>query len=108
MNFFKIIMSFLRDEHYRELLFISGTAVITGTIVFHLLEGWTWLDSLYFSLVTLTTVGYGDFSPQTSEGKIFAMIYIVVGVGIILNFIQVIFDHFKEERQIIKNNKEEK
>lgn len=102
MHFFKIISNFIKDENYRELLLISGVVVITGTIVFHFLEGWTWLDALYFSMVTLTTVGYGDFCPQTSEGKVFAILYIIIGVGIILNFIQVIFDHFREERH---NNK---
>ncbi len=99
MHFFKIIYSFLKDEQYRELLIISVGAVITGTVMFHLLEGWSILDSLYFSMVTLTTVGYGDFSPQTSGGKIFAIVYIIAGVGIILNFIQVLFDHFKGERK---------
>ena len=42
---------------------------------------------LYFSVVTLTTVGYGDFAPQTDVGKLFAAVYVVVGVGILLAFV---------------------
>ena len=41
---------------------VSGLAagtLLTGTLVYHLLEDWSWVDSLYFSVVTLTTVGYG-------------------------------------------------
>jgi voltage-gated potassium channel Kch len=51
------------------------------------------LDSLYFRVVTLTTVGYGDLSPQTSIGKIFTMIYIILGLGILSSFIVLLADH---------------
>jgi voltage-gated potassium channel Kch len=58
------------------------------------LEGWSYVDSLYFSVVTLTTVGYGDFSPQTNAGKLFTVLYIIIGVGIILAFINTVFNHY--------------
>lgn len=103
MSFFSIIWSFLKDESYRELLLTSAFIILVGTIIFHLLEGWEWIDALYFTVITLTTVGYGDFSPETNGGKVFAIIYIFVGVAIILNFIQVAFDHYKNERDIKRN-----
>ncbi len=56
----------------------------------------TWLDSLYFSTITLTTIGFGDFAPQTDAGKIFTIIYIGVGIGMILAFINTIYLHFKD------------
>jgi hypothetical protein len=37
------------------------------------------LDSLYFSVITLATVAYGDFSPYTMAGKIFTVFYIFIG-----------------------------
>lgn len=43
-------------------------------------------NSLYFSVITLTTIGYGDFSPQTDLGKMFTLVYIVIGVALILGF----------------------
>ena len=59
-------------------------AVALGTLGFHLLEGWTLPDSLYVTLQTLTTVGYGDVTPQTVAGRAFASLYMFVGVGVVL------------------------
>lgn len=59
-------------------------AVALGTLFFQLLEGWSLLDSLYVSLQTLTTVGYGDLTPLTTGGRIFASIYMFTGVGVVL------------------------
>ena len=102
MNFFTIIWSFLRDDNYRKLLITTFGIILIGTIIFHKIEGWSIIDAMYFTVITLTTVGYGDFSPQTTGGKIFAIVYIFVGIGIILNFIQVAFEHFKNEGGVNK------
>ena len=48
------------------------------------------LDSLYFSVTTLTTVGYGDFFPKTDAGKMFTIFYILAGVGILLGFVNAV------------------
>lgn len=66
------------------------TILLVGTIVFHFVEKWSYLNSYYFSVVTLTTVGYGDFTPTTPFGKIFATFYIFMGIGIIATFAQTI------------------
>ena len=69
-------------------ILISLVIVLTlGTILFHFVENWRWLDSLYFCVTTLTTVGYGDFSPQTDTGKIIFIFYILSGLGILFAFI---------------------
>lgn len=59
-------------------------AIALGTIVFHSLEGWSILDSLYVTTQTVTTVGYGDIVPRTSYGRAFATIFMLVGVGVVL------------------------
>lgn len=69
------------DAEFRSLGVIVGFLLLVGTIFYHQVEGWGWLDSLYFCVITLATVGYGDFSPQTAAGKIFTMIYILLGIG---------------------------
>jgi voltage-gated potassium channel len=48
------------------------------------------VDTFYFSVTTLTTVGLGDLSPQTTVGKIFTVIYIFAGLSIILGFIDAV------------------
>jgi voltage-gated potassium channel len=97
------IISFLKDEHYRELLIITIGILIIGTFSYHYLEGWSYLDALYFSVVTLTTIGYGDLYPVTKGGKIFTIIYIILGLGIILGFINTIFKHYQDERKMKKD-----
>lgn len=98
MFLLKVIQSFLLDEEYRDLLGTSVFILILGTVSYKHLEGWTWLDSLYFSIITLTTIGYGDFSPQTIGGKIFTIFYILLGIGIILGFVNTVYHHYTDTR----------
>jgi len=58
--------------------------IVLGTIVFHVLEGWSILDSLYVTAQTVTTVGFGDLTPRTPFGRAFAAIFMMVSVGVVL------------------------
>lgn len=81
----------IKDESgFNALLLLTIITLLTGTIFYHYVEGWKWIDSLYFSMITLTTIGYGDFVPTTDISKIFTMFYIVVGIGIILGFVNIV------------------
>jgi len=91
---FRTLISFLRDKEYRDLVLVTLLVLVGGSAFYHYFEGWTWVDSIYFCVVTLTTVGYGDFAPQTDAGKIFTIIYIIVGIGIILSFVDAVYHHF--------------
>ena len=68
----------------RIVLMVVLGAVALGTLVFHLLEGWSILDSLYVTVQTVTTVGFGDITPRTTLGRAFATVFMMVGVGIVL------------------------
>ena len=59
-------------------------AILLGTIMFHVLEGWSILDSLYVTAQTVTTVGFGDLAPRTPFGRAFAVLFMMVSVGIVL------------------------
>jgi voltage-gated potassium channel Kch len=106
MVFIKTLITFLQDPEYRDLVGTTLFILLLGTLVYHNLEGWGYIDSLYFSLITLTTIGYGDFSPQTTEGKLFTIFYILLGIGIILAFVNTLYHHFQNEQQHEKEKKD--
>jgi hypothetical protein len=72
------------DPAFQFLALATGSILATGTIFYHSIEGWRWLDSLYFCVMTLATVGYGDFTPKTDLGKIFTMLYVFIGIGLLI------------------------
>ncbi|HLE45395.1 MAG TPA: potassium channel family protein [Thermoplasmata archaeon] len=52
------------------------------TLVVHFVEGWTWVDSVYFSIASITTVGYGDLAPAHEATKLFLIVYLPLGIGV--------------------------
>lgn len=84
--FLKETRTLLRSTKFRSLLIWVVLILLAGTIFYRNVEGWSWLDAAYFSVVTLATVGYGDLSPTTPAGKVFAMLYILIGLGVIATF----------------------
>ena len=78
---------------------VAALAIVilgTGTVFYHIVEKFRWLDSLYFSTVTLATVGYGDYTPHTDLGKLFTVFYILIGIGIIVSLANIIAKHAGE------------
>jgi hypothetical protein len=75
------------------------------------LEGWNYLNSLYFSIVTLTTVGYGDHYPVTDNGKIFTIFYLLFCIGIMFALINMLAKRTQKKNVIwnlyrkVKDNK---
>ncbi len=72
---------------YNRLRIAALVLLVTGTIVYHLLENWSWVDSLYFSTVALTTVGFGDLTPTSDAAKLFTVVYLLSGVTILVSFL---------------------
>eukprot|EP00943_MAST-04B_sp_MAST-4B-sp1_P000280 g280.t1 len=72
-----------------------------GTFVFMQLEGWTFIDSLYVSMITLLTIGYGDMSPETDYGRFFCLFWLVFGftyVGRILSSVSETYIQYKTQK----------
>lgn len=103
-RFFRSVWNGMKDKEFRALFLWVVILLSMGTWFYARVEGWTLLDALYFSVVTLTTVGFGDFAPETAAGKIFTIFYILVGLGLISGFVFLLADR----SGIIKKSKIEK
>lgn len=86
--------------------------LLSGAYIYSNIEGWRYIDSLYFSVATVTTVGYGDFVPQTDIGKIFTIFFSLIGIGMAFYFftllgkyvyIQQLFAKLKDSKRIKGN-----
>ena len=79
----------------KRLLLIAAlltTAVLIGTVGFVVVEGWPAFDSFYMTLMTLTTVGYGEVHPLSYRGRVFASFLMLVGVTTVFVSIAIIGD----------------
>ncbi|MDA2916974.1 potassium channel protein [Nitrospinae bacterium AH_259_B05_G02_I21] len=63
---------------------VLGTVIASGTVGYHFLEGWPWLDAFYMTLITITTVGFGEVHPLSGSGRLFTVALLVTGVGTVL------------------------
>ncbi len=72
------------DDHAFKVISAAALVVIaTGTVSYHFLEDWSWVDSLYFSVVAVTTVGFGDLVPTTDAAKLFTVAYVIAGIAVL-------------------------
>jgi hypothetical protein len=72
------------ERHSDRILGAWALGVLAaGTVVYHFLESWSWVDSFYFSSVAVSTVGFGDMVPSTDASKLFTVFYIFSGITII-------------------------
>mmetsp|Transcript_17195 Transcript_17195/g.28772 ORF Transcript_17195/g.28772 Transcript_17195/m.28772 type:complete len:448 (-) Transcript_17195:39-1382(-) len=68
----------MRRRCIRNLLLIS-TFMVVASLAMMAQEGWTFSDSVYWAVVTITTVGYGDYTPTTHGGKVITLVYVLLG-----------------------------
>ena len=90
------------EAYHRRLLYVFIVIMIFlfgGATFYHKAEGWRYIDALYFSAATMTTVGYGDITPKTDFGKIFTIGYVFAGVAIALYGLSLVASHFVEVRE---------
>ncbi len=83
----------------RRLTIASAALVVIialGSAGFHMVEGWSWFDSLYMTVISISTTGYGETHPLSMPGRIVAMMVILSGVGIgsyvLISLAQVLFE----------------
>ncbi len=82
----------------------AGLVLLTlliGTVFYHLAEGWSILNSVYFCVITLATIGYGDFAPTTDIAKLFTIFYAFTGIGLLATYIQLRAQYRIEHKSLI-------
>ena len=104
------LLDVIMDKQSRSVFIWAASALLIGTMTYHYLEGWSLLDALYFSVITLATVGYGDLTPTTPIAKIFTIVYVINGLSILLALfdrIRVVrMNNFDASQQRRKNGNE--
>ena len=87
------------DDHVYKLLAGSAVALIViGAVAYRLLEDWSWVDSIYFSVIAVITVGFGDIAPSTDASKIFTVIYVLTGISIITAYLHARLGRLESKR----------
>ena len=85
-----LFLDVLFNRQTRPIFIYAAIVIMIGAALYHWLEGWDWLDSLYFVVITLTTIGYGDLHPTTPITKLITIFYGINGVILLLMFFDVI------------------
>lgn len=91
----------MEKNKIRLRVYLAAISVLltVGILGFMFIENMSFTDAVYFSIVTMATVGYGDIHPQTDIGKILTLIIIICGVGTFLGVIASVTDVFVNRRE---------
>jgi hypothetical protein len=85
MNLYRLFQSIYlglrQDSDFRGLLFLLVTLLAGSTIFYWRYEGWSIIDSLYFSVMTMSTIGYGDLAPSHDLSKLFTIAFSILSIG---------------------------
>jgi len=79
-------------------LVIVVCLIIIGTMFYSIFEGWNYLDSFYFTVMTLTTIGYGDFYPTSDISKMFTVFYVLAGVYLLFYMLTSFTKYYVEKK----------
>lgn len=84
LRFLRALRRAWRDSLFRTSFYLLLIILFSGTMFYATVEGFRWVDALYLSVVTLTTLGYGDLHPVTDAGKLFTIFYLFTGMGVLV------------------------
>ena len=82
----RALVAMLRDREERAPALLVFSLLLAGTLFYTLVERWSVVDAVYFCAMSLATVGYGDVVPDTDVGKVFTVVYVLAGIGILVSF----------------------
>ena len=76
-----------KNAEFRALLSIILFLLICGPLFCSSVEQWSFVDSLYFCVMTMSTIGYGDLTPSTELSKIFTILYAIISIGVFVSMV---------------------
>jgi voltage-gated potassium channel len=82
----RAVAQMARDREERGPLLLVASQMILGTVFYVIVEGWSVVDAVYVCSMSLATVGYGDVVPTTDVGKVFTVVYVLCGIGVLVSF----------------------
>ena len=85
-----LFLDVLFNRRTGPILIYAAVIVAIGVLLYHWLEGWSWVDALYFVIITLTTIGYGDLTPTTPLTKIVTIFYGINGIILLLTMFDLV------------------
>jgi len=96
----RFVRAMARRPGTHAIMLSLALTLFGSTVYYHLVEGWSWIDSIYFCVVTLSTVGYGDIVPTTVPGKLFTIVYIIFSIGLVAAFVHELAQTILEEQAL--------
>lgn len=96
-RYIRFLWTSLRDPRLVGIVGAALGMIAIGSLFYWRQEGWEPLDAVYFSVITLATVGYGDLAPTTAAGKLFTIVYVLLSVGLISAIVSVVATIATEE-----------
>ncbi len=94
----------ITDHLVRLALGLLLFVILGGATFYHFVEGWNWLNSIYFTVITLATVGYGDLTPKTDAGKVFTIFYVFIGIGVFVTIAN-LFLRYRLQKGLTRHQK---
>ncbi len=73
----------LRHPRHQAFALAVVVSLVSGVVFYSLAEGWSLADSLYFTVIALSTIGFGDIAPTSTFSRLFTVLYAIIGVGLI-------------------------
>jgi voltage-gated potassium channel len=88
----------MQNPQTKALPVVAAALVLSGTYFYWRFEDWSLVKSLYFSVVTLTTVGYGDLHRTTDGTLLFTVVYILVGIGVLVALLTSVAQEYVKQK----------
>ena len=109
LNLYKLLraigLGIKHDDEFRLLLVLLLTLLVGATYFYWSIEGWSVIDALYFSVMTMSTIGYGDLVPTTPFSKVFTIVYALLSIGVFVSVVSKIVTVILAEKKAVRKRK---